>query len=45
MANLLDDYQQDAVSAKDYFDLLKIYTKSQHLKLETRGRPGGAMDR
>jgi hypothetical protein len=34
MANLLNDYQQGAVSRKDYFDILKIYTKSQHLKRE-----------
>jgi Mannosylglycerate hydrolase MGH1-like glycoside hydrolase domain/Glycosyl hydrolase family 65, C-terminal domain len=33
MANLLDDYRQNVVSRRDYFDLLKIYTKSQHLKL------------
>jgi hypothetical protein len=37
MANLLDNYHQDAVSKQDYFDLLKIYTKSQHLKY-TDGR-------
>ncbi len=34
MANLLNDYQQDAVSRKDYLDILKIYTKSHHLKLD-----------
>jgi hypothetical protein len=34
MANLLNDYQQGAVRRKDYFDILKIYTKSQHLKRE-----------
>ncbi len=33
MANLLNNYRQDAVSRKDYFNLLKIYTKSQHLEL------------
>jgi hypothetical protein len=33
MANLLDDYQENVVSAKDYFDLFKIYTKSQHRRL------------
>ena len=32
MANLLNDYQQDAVSRRDYFDLLKIYAKSHRLK-------------
>ncbi|HEX4084683.1 MAG TPA: glycosyl hydrolase family 65 protein [Chthoniobacteraceae bacterium] len=32
MANLLDNYQQNAVSAADYFNLLQIYTKSQHLR-------------
>ena len=32
MANLLDDYQQDVVRRKDYFDLLKAYTRSHHLK-------------
>lgn len=37
MANLLDNYRQNAVNRQDYFDLLKIYTKSQHLKL-TDGR-------
>jgi predicted GH43/DUF377 family glycosyl hydrolase len=34
MANLLNDYQQDYVNREDYFDLLKIYAHSQHLKLE-----------
>jgi hypothetical protein len=34
MANLLNDYRQDAVDRNDYFDLLKIYTKSQHRKRE-----------
>jgi len=33
MANLLNDYRQDVVSRNDYLDLLKIYAKSQHLKL------------
>src|SRR5208282_1931853 len=37
MANLLDDYRQNAVNRRDYFDLLKIYTKSQRLEL-TDGR-------
>ena len=37
MANLLNDYQQDVVSRADYFDLLKIYTKSHHS--QTRRRP------
>jgi predicted GH43/DUF377 family glycosyl hydrolase len=30
LANLLNGQPQDAVTRKDYFDLLKIYTKSQH---------------
>jgi predicted GH43/DUF377 family glycosyl hydrolase len=34
MANLLDDYEQNTVSEKDYVDLLKIYTKSQHRQLD-----------
>ncbi|MEI6537482.1 MAG: hypothetical protein WCN98_19215, partial [Verrucomicrobiaceae bacterium] len=34
MANLLNNYQQDAVNRKDYFDLIKIYARSQHLHLE-----------
>jgi len=33
MANLLNDYRQDVVHRSDYFELLKIYAKSQHLKL------------
>lgn len=33
MANLLNNYRQNVVNRQDYFDLLKIYTKSQHLKL------------
>jgi hypothetical protein len=32
MANLLNNYQQDVVSRKDYFDILQIYAKSHHLK-------------
>jgi len=32
MANLLNNYRQDVVDRGDYFDLLKIYTKAQHLK-------------
>jgi hypothetical protein len=32
MANVLHDYPQDVVSRKDYFDALKIYTKSHRLK-------------
>ena len=42
LANLLNQYQQDVVSRKDYFDLLKIYTRSHHLKL--RRWPRGAVD-
>jgi hypothetical protein len=34
LANLLGDYRQNAVSRENYFDLLKIYTKSQHLQRE-----------
>ena len=33
MANLLNNYQQNAVTRGDYFDILKIYTKSQHRAL------------
>lgn len=33
MANLLDNYQQHVVNRQDYFNLLKTYTKSQHLQL------------
>jgi len=32
MANLLNNYQQSVVSKRDYFDILSIYTKSQHIK-------------
>lgn len=32
MANLLNNYKQDAVSRKDYFDIIKIYTKCHSLK-------------
>jgi len=34
MANLLNAAPQDAVTAKDYLDLLRIYARSQHLKLD-----------
>ena len=30
----LNNYQQDAVSRADYFDLLRIYTKSHRLRLD-----------
>jgi hypothetical protein len=33
LANVLNDYQQDVVSREDYFETLKTYTRSQHLKL------------
>ena len=33
MANLLNNYRQNVVNRQDYFDVLKIYTKSQQLKL------------
>src|SRR5207302_4342213 len=36
MANLLNNYRQNYVSPKDYLELLRIYTKAQHLRL-----PGG----
>jgi hypothetical protein len=32
MANLLNNYHQNVVSNRDYFDILEIYAKSQHLK-------------
>ena len=34
LANLLNGPPQDAIGAKDYFELLKIYAKSQRLKLD-----------
>jgi hypothetical protein len=34
MANLLENYRQQVVSRQDYFNLLKIYTWSQRLKLK-----------
>ena len=34
MANLLDNYDQDTVSRKNYFDLLKTYAKSHHRQLQ-----------
>jgi hypothetical protein len=34
LANLLQTQEQDVISKKDYFDLLKVYTKSHHLKRE-----------
>jgi predicted GH43/DUF377 family glycosyl hydrolase len=34
LANLLNHYQQNFVSPQDYFDLLKVYTRSHHLKLD-----------
>jgi predicted GH43/DUF377 family glycosyl hydrolase len=33
LANLLTNYRQNYVSKKDYLELLRIYTRSQHLKL------------
>ena len=33
LANLLNNYQQSYVSAKDYYALLKTYARSQHRKL------------
>jgi hypothetical protein len=32
LANVLNDYRQEVLTARDYVDLLAIYTKSQHLK-------------
>jgi predicted GH43/DUF377 family glycosyl hydrolase len=34
MANVLDDYRQNVVSRKDYFDTFKIYTNSHRRKRE-----------
>ena len=34
MANLLNNYRQNFVSANDYFELLKIYARSHQLKKE-----------
>ena len=34
LANLLNQAPQDSISARDYFDLLKIYTRSHQLKRE-----------
>jgi predicted GH43/DUF377 family glycosyl hydrolase len=34
LANLLNGYQQSVVSPQDYFDLLKVYTRSHCLKLD-----------
>lgn len=34
LANLLNGPAQDAISSADYFDILKIYTKSHRLKLD-----------
>ncbi len=33
LANLLNNYEQPYVGRKEYFDLLKIYARSQHRKL------------
>lgn len=33
MANLLNNYRQDAVTRQDYFHWLRTYARSQHLKL------------
>lgn len=32
MANLLNNYKQDTIDKKDYFDLLRTYTRSHRLK-------------
>jgi len=34
LANLLNNYKQDVINKADYFETLKIYTKSHQLKLE-----------
>lgn len=34
LANLLNSQQQDSITKKDYLTMLKIYTKSHHIKLE-----------
>lgn len=34
MANLLNQYRQDYVTREDYLNILKTYTRSQHMKLE-----------
>ena len=34
LANVLNNYPQEAISKKDYFETLKIYTRSHHRKLE-----------
>jgi len=34
LANLLHGYRQNAISRRDYFETLRIYAKSQHLKLD-----------
>ena len=34
LANLLNNYKQDVISKADYFETLKIYTKSHQLKRE-----------
>jgi predicted GH43/DUF377 family glycosyl hydrolase len=34
LANLLNNYKQEAISKSDYFETLKIYTKSHQLKRE-----------
>ena len=36
LANLLHGYRQQAIGRRDYFETLRIYTRSQHLRL-----PGG----
>ena len=33
LANLLNDYEQDAMTPADYFQALKIYTRAQHRQL------------
>ena len=33
LANLLNNYKQDYIGKKDYLELLRIYARTQHLKL------------
>lgn len=34
LANVLNDYKQDVIGRKDYFNTFLTYTRSQHLKLD-----------
>ncbi len=37
LANLLNDYQQDVIDARDYFDLIQTYARS-HRRVDKQGR-------